>query len=313
MRFKEFVFERALAKKDLLGRAGADEHEIKRKQPRLDTFIKKIVSGQPFSTVDGKQVKVKNDPNIINAIKSRQIPDVLPIEPEGDVRFTKLVKTPEFGSEDPEFRLSKEKEALNSLDQQIKTLLNGKTFIPLVVGNMLVKAAGAVNTPGTPKSDFEIIDDKGNPVAWISHKDGSPADPKKFGQWSGITKFASHPEVISFAEGVAKNPPGKKQTALSRAIKDVDLQKKAVYGFNFGNDRFGRDNVTTVLQGPVKIIKNGRQYKLEALKEFKNGEDFPQEYTPVFTARYSSDRDDLGIHNTRIVIYPFAGRKIVGI
>lgn len=311
MRFREFFTERALKKVDLVGSSNSDEYEIERKKQRLDAFIDKIINGKPFPKVSGDPVVIKPEPELIKSIQSRQIPNELPIEPEGTTKLSSLLKTPEFGAEEKTKRLSHEIQALNSLDSQIKELLQGRSSIPLEVGNVTVQAAGARNTPGTPKSDFEIINDKGQPVAWISHK-ASP-NPTKFGQWSGVTKFANHAEVRAFAQAVSPNPPAKKQTAYSRAINDVDLQKKAVYGLNFGSNQFGINNVTSVFFGPIKIEKEVNKYKLTAAQELKNGDDFSPEYVPVLTARYSSDRNDLGIPHTRILIYPFGGRKITGI
>lgn len=293
---------------------GLSPAELK-KRDNLAIFVKKLANQDEFLTVDGKLVKVRPTKELIDMLKSGRFPSALPLEPEGTLPLGKLQKTAEFGGEDPGKRLDKEVKAMGSLAQQIEAAKQDAPFIMLKVGNTQVKAAGVRNTPGTPKSDFEIIDDQGKSVAWISHKDGSPAEPKKFGQWSGISKFLEHPDVKSFLQKFAKTYPQgfpKGATSASSPITDDELKMKAVYGFNFGSSQFSTNNVTTVLQGPPQLVQDKDMYRLTALKEWPNGTPFASgdPYEPIVIARYASDRQDAGFPHTRIVIYPAFGRKI---
>jgi len=306
MRLKEFtqtILEKGLSAAEL------------KKRNNLALFIRKLEDGQDFLTVDGKLVKFLPTEELIDQLRNGNIPTVLPLAPQGTLSLSKLQKTAEFGGEEPGKRLDKEIKAMGSLAQQIEFAKQDTPFILLKVGNVQVKAAGVRNTPGTPKSDFEIIDDQGKSVAWISHKDGNPAQPQKFGQWSGISKFLKHADVKSFLEKFgAMYPQGfiKGETSVSGPITDEHFKMQSVYGFNYGQDRFGINNVTTVLQGPPILTRNQDGYELTALRDWPNGTPFAagDPYEPIIIARYASDRQDAGFPHTRILIYPALGRKI---
>jgi hypothetical protein len=233
---------------------------------------------------------------------------------EALIKLTQLEKTADLGGEASGRRLDKETAALGSLQQQISELKGNKPYIHIDVGGIVVKAAGVVNVDGTPKSDFNLVDENDKPVAFISHKDGSPASPKKFGQWAGVSAFAEHPEVKNFVRKFLKQYPNgmpSGATALSYPINDFDLQMRAVYGKDFGGD-FGLNNVNCVIQGPPRLEKISKnKYKLSALLVLVNGEEMPDGYQPIFIARYFGNRNDLGIPNTRIVMYPKFGRKSI--
>jgi hypothetical protein len=315
MRAHEFlesiILEKGLAKVDLAG--SIKRGDVARKAPRLHMFLNKIINGENFLTTDGKHVKIRPEADVLDKIKVGNIPNDLPLYPEGTIKLSKLEKTPEFGGEDAEKRLAAERKAMTELGKLIEIVKEDRPYILLNVGGKIVHAATVANTPGTPKSDFEIYDENGKSVAWISHKDGSPANPKKFGQWAGVSHYISHPEVSDFVETIRKRfPEGmpKGTTAIHRQIVDNDLKMKAVYGSNVGSDIFGIHNVNTVLQGPMSIKQEGDHYILTALKEFINGSELPYEYTPILIARYTSDRNDQQIPHTRMSIYPLFGRKV---
>ena len=308
---ESIIFEKGLAKVDLAG--NIKRGDAARKAPRLNMFFTKIINGDNFLTTDGKHVKIRPEKDVLDNIKVGNIPNDLPLYPEGTIKLSKLEKTPEFGGEAVEKRLAAERKAMTELGRLIEVVKQDRPYILLNIGGKIIHAATVSNTPGFPKSDFEIYDENGKSVAWISHKDGSPANPKKFGQWAGVSHYISHPEVYDFVESVRKRfPEGmpKGSTAIFRQIVDNDLKMKAVYGSHVGSDVFGIHNVNTVLQGPISIKQDGDHYVLTALKEFKNSSELPYEYTPVLIARYTSDRNDQRIPHTRMSIYPLFGRKI---
>ena len=83
----------------------------------------------------------------------------------------------------------------------------------------------------------------------------------------------------------------------------------SVYGNNYGG-AFGRQNVTILLQGPVKLVKTGSIYTLSANHVHFNGESFDNtSYEPVLYARYG-DRSDAGVFRARIVIMSIEARKL---
>ena len=92
---------------------------------------------------------------------------------------------------------------------------------------------------------------------------------------------------------------------LDKEIKDENLKKKAVYGDDYkqGSRQYGRDNVQLVLQGPVKLVKKGSYYEIDANHTHENGEQMKGDYEPIFTAQYRSDRND-PIPHSRSSIWP---------
>ena len=92
---------------------------------------------------------------------------------------------------------------------------------------------------------------------------------------------------------------------LYRKIKDKTLQKKSIYGNQYGKP-LGRQNVSIVLQGPIKLSGG----KLTANHVLYNGQNIPGGYEPVLMAMYKGpDRNDAGVKKTRLSIYPIEGRK----
>jgi hypothetical protein len=306
---------------EFLPEAGLNRQQLM-KRKNLQIFMDKVKRGDSFLTTDGRQVVIdkkffQQEDFIEQLIKGEWPPrQPMPLVGGGMISFSRLQKTPEFGGKGSEDHLQKEIKAMGSLTQQLEALKQDSPSIKLKVGGYFVNAASVVNTPGTPKSDFHILDPEGNEVAWISHKDGSPASPKKFGQWGGLSRFwwsdDADTEVARFVRRVrAKFPDGmpKGQTAVMAPISDPHLQMMAVYGYKFGKKQFGRHNVTTVLQGPPQIVSDGKAWRLTALAEWPNGSRVTGEYTPVLCARYASDRNDCGIPHTRLTFYPLLGRK----
>jgi hypothetical protein len=156
---------------------------------------------------------------------------------------------------------SKEDAQLKSLQKQIENALSEDDVVDLKlkIGSVFYNVAGAATTPGTPKSDFHLLDSTGKSVVWISHKDGSR--PSDFQQWSGMSekterKIHDHPETRKFIEDVKKvtGTTMPKATTLSRLIRDPKLINMAVYGNNFDGP-FGIQNVTIMLQGAVKLVR----------------------------------------------------------
>jgi hypothetical protein len=324
--------EKALARSDLIAKPNADEKQVKKRLDRFALFSNKFMKRLPFKTTGDEEVKLKVTSDARSAISNGELPAMFDVaarrkvgteewiapanHEEAVIKLTQLEKTADLGGEASGKRLDKETKALESLQQQISELKGNKPYILIDVGGDVVKAAGVVNVEKTPKSDFNLVDVNNNPVAFISHKDGSPASPKKFGQWGGVSAFANHPEVKNFARRFLKQYPNgmpSGATSLSYPIKDPDLQMKAVYGKDFGGP-FGLNNVNCIIQGPPKLEKIGNnKYKLSGLLLLTNGEELPDGYQPIFIARYFGGRNDLGIPNTRILMYPKFGRKSIDI
>ena len=207
----------------------------------------------------------------------------------------------------------KESGQIGELESEIKKHLGDKPFINLVFGEKIVQASGIRKVENTPKADAEIIDPEGNPVAWISLKDGST--PKSFGQWSGASKFSKYPDVIKFVEDLkAFLPPEGMPNKITYGmeITDTILQAKACFGVDYKGPGgpFGINNVDLVLQGKTLTIKKGSEdtYFLSGAHTWLNGNTPSGEYDPVLTARFDK-RNDFGIRRCRITIFSTKGRN----
>ena len=225
-------------------------------------------------------------------------------------------KTPEFGGKGKGAGTAKEDYELNSLQKQIaaEKIRIGQQELNIKVGRTIYKVTDAESTPGTPKSDFHLIDATGKEVVWISHKVGSK--PSDVQQWGGISDrkepwIFSRPDTQKFIKDLKATwtdglPP---KHSYYRKIAEAEIKFKSVYGQNYGG-KYGPQNVTLLLQGPVKLVKSGRQYTLGANHVHLNGESFDDTpYEAVFAAIHKPDRSDAGVKGTRIVIMSITGRK----
>ena len=174
----------------------------------------------------------------------------------------------------------------------------------------------AASTVGTPKSDFHLIDIDGKETVWISHKDGKT--PKDFQQWGGLSEkkepvINKHKESQAFINDIkTKEYPNNdfpRATTLAREIEDHKLKNMSIYGNDFGK-QFGRQNVTLLLQGNIKLVQSVEHFVLESFHTHLNGEKMSPEFEPVFLAIYKGDRSDFGIKGVRVVIAPRGSRKI---
>ena len=210
---------------------------------------------------------------------------------------------------------AKEDAQLKSLQKQIEAALADDDVIEIRVkiAGKYYNVAGAETTPGTPKSDFHLLDSKGKEVVWISHKDGSRAS--HFQQWSGLSRskekdIHDHNETKKFVDDVKQNVGDEipRATTLSRQIVDKKLSNMAVYGNKFGGE-FQKNNVTIMLQGPVKLVKRKNFYELTSNHTAVNGEEMTNGYEPYFMAMYKGDRSNFGVKGARFAIQPKASRK----
>lgn len=211
---------------------------------------------------------------------------------------------------------AKEDAQLDSLQKQIQDELSKTDLmeLKLKIGNKYYAVAGAATTPGTPKSDFHLLNNKGIEVVWISHKDGSKA--KDFQQWGGMSaraepEIAKHEETQKFIDDVKKEFGGvmPRATTVARPVKDKNLMGMSVYGNKYKSGKLGRQNVSILLQGPVKLVKSKNYYELQSNHTSINGDIMTGDYAPVFMAIYKGDRNNFGVKGARFAIQPKASRK----
>lgn len=287
-----------------------------RKRNNLDVFIQKLANSEPFVPAGQTEptLVLVADEETLEQLRQGQIATVYQDTTGRTVRLSDLEKTAEFGGKGTGFGTRKEDAELASLQAQLANLKGDNPTIQLRVGDRSVDVADVVSTPGTPKSDFHFVDDQGNSVAWVSHKDGSAAT--HFGQWGGMSDremlpvYNANPqvkqEVLQFIQdikGIVGDvmPPA---TTIARPASEL-FQMISIYGNSYGGPR-GEQNVDVVLQGPV-TISNGQ---LVAPIMHSNGDAMKGAYEPAMMAMYKGDRSNFGIKGARFSMYPIGGRKV---
>lgn len=294
--------------------------ELRKYEWRAEVFVKKLQEKTPFELKNGKKVTAKLQRGVKDILlkgTKQQVENLVFSDGKGNTfKVSDVVKNKEFGGKGAGSGTAKEDAALSDLRKQILEAKKkiGKAVIPIRVGNKTYQVFDVVSTPGTPKSDFHLVDIDGKEIVWISHKDGKTE--KDFQQWGGMSQRAeplifSHKESQKFIQDMLglfpKGIPA--ATTVARNIKSKELKMMSVYGNEYGK-KYSRQNVSLMLQGKVSLNKKGSVYVIEAYHTHLNGEDMTGGYEPVFMAIYKGDRSDMGIKGARVVIAPFGCRKI---
>ena len=219
-----------------------------------------------------------------------------------EYKLEDIVKTADFGGKVKGFSTKHETSALNEFDALIKNILqeNNLEFINIKVGNDIYEnIIGAVNQPGVPKSDFNLINSDNQPIVFISHKMGGGA--KSFARWGGFT-FAfkeENEEVMQFVKNISEKINGKifeRNASFAQKINDPKLKNRIVFGKNFGGN-FDKNNVQIVIQGKVTLTPENNIYVLSGENAWLSGQTPEGEFEPVLEAHYRGDFTSLGFKN----------------
>jgi hypothetical protein len=216
--------------------------------------------------------------------------------------------------------------AMSDISEQIANILNDpettEDYFIVELGGKEYKVNGVSTTEGSPKSDFSLDYNK-EPEIFISHKDGNT--PKNFQQYGGLTKksgeqISSHPEVEKFVNEVKTRFPNglSSRQHYFKEIEDNNLKLMSIYGSDYGSEKFGRNNVSVVLQGRVVFVKKpgkDNTYELSANKIMPSGT-LPEKespYDPMLFVRFSESRPgNYDVKNGRFMVVPrgFIASKI---
>ena len=287
----------------------------KRGGARVQVFLDKIKDGEEFLTKKGP---VKIDKRQLDNLKvvfpKSGFSATLKASPK-DVKYPQdFYKTPEFGGKGVGFGTAAEDRELAKLRTAIEDAMikAGVSILPMTVGGRKVDVVGVQSTPGTPKSDFHLVDPEGNEVAWISHKDGSK--PTDFQQYGGLSNrvFTPNEEVKKFMNDLkAKYPDGMKRgESAYRTCKDTNVIQMSVWGVDYGGKR-GRNNVDEFHQGPMRIEKQSGRFVIKS-NHYDNNGTIPKDrgYEAIYYARYTGDRGaragGVFVDNVRVGVFPKA-------
>jgi hypothetical protein len=161
------------------------------------------------------------------------------------------------------------------------------------------------------------LDDKGKPVAFISHKAGSTA--KHYQQYGGLsdkalpTKYRNNKDIKQFMQDVAKERPDglKSGDSFYRPIRDKNLIAMMMYGPEYGKgptisnvDEFHLGNM--ILKG-----KGEGPYTITSNHKGTNGEIPKGQFEAVLFIRFQARRGDARsagetVKNARVGVFPIA-------
>lgn len=309
-----------------LNEGALEVSKLKNRPERRKVIIDKVWDKSPFTLIDGSEILVdfiiidnkkysaSNTEDKEQALKALETVSKLSFEGKVNdktiiVPGSKIQKTKELGGKEKGATTAIEAAAMVNLN----TVLEELGPINIKIGDNVYKnIVGAKNTPGTPKSDFELFDENGKSLIFISHKDCCTA--KDFQQYGGLSYFKNNPEVQSFVQDVKEKLGGDQMIrggGFKRKVEDKELGLKSIYGIDYGSSTFGKNNVQIVSQGEIKVISIDESNNLWTIKsshDVLNGT-YPSEgYTPYYMATFRSDRNDLGIKQARLGVYPVATR-----
>jgi hypothetical protein len=325
--------------------------ELFKRSDRIPTFAEKVWEQSFFVTADKKHFYVneiivtdkknathkfseknkKDKDNFLKAVSLRfNIKDIrisgsfdtYHPSPKVTLSVGKLAKTSEFGGQfgKESSPLSAENSYLQKAQKHLQDLIE-KENGPIRFGDRYV--SGIVKVPGTPKADFALIDELGNPFFWISHKAGSSY--RDFQQWSGMSHLAWTKTVQQFVKDLENIYPNKvfpPKTSVARKMINTDFVLfKSVFGkeFNFGKTKYGKSHCQCVIVGDILFQKEGSIYRISprcimiANPNWEKQSPYllnDQNWRPALMAIYKGDRSDFGFKGARFSIYPAGGRTV---
>lgn len=304
--------------------------DLRKDQQRPLNFINKVKDGNPFITVNNGEVVI--DKKQLAAIKGFMTADQNKFPAKGSTLIVKtnkgnltvpkdFLKSGEFGGKGQGSGVAAETLAMNDFNDKLNKILQtqGVKEIKIKINGRTIKCAAMVKTEGKyqgrdPKSDMTLVDGKGNPQAYISHKAGKSA--KDYQQYGGLSyrQYESNQDIKKFMNDVLGQRPGGLQSGDSfyRVVKDKKLVADAMYGPEFSSGRPGVSNVDEFHLGFMNLKGKGSgPYTIESIHKGTNGEMPEGDYQAIFFIRFQDRRGaaragGVTVPNARVGIFPMA-------
>ena len=307
--------------------------DLRKDENRVLMFLKKIKEGEEFATTTFGNVTIHKDQyNFVEffmTVDNGKFPktgtNIKVKTNRGELTVPKdFLKTGEFGGKGAGSGVAAETLAMNYFNENLNKLLQkeGISYINLRINNRNVHCAAMVKTEGKyqgrePKSDMTIINEKGEPVAFISHKAGSSA--KDYQQYGGLSypQYQSNSDIKNFMNSVKAVAPDGLSSGQSffRPVKDQKLIREAMYGPEYGRGP-GISNVDEFHLGNMNLRGSGSgPYTIVSNHKGTNGDIPTGDFEAVFFIRFQARRGDakaggVVVQNARVGIFPKA--KISG-
>lgn len=297
---------------------------------RWSVFLDKMNSGSPFRLTNGDDVVIPIEGNaeLVAALEAgNEIAyamafkaGVLTSDPDVVLDNPKLLaKTKEFGGIGAGGGLRAETRQAGEISAAITAAVEengGPIDIWIGTGgsNAQGVARGVVGinqVKSRKKADVELVDGEGSVVAQISLKAASSAEGMN--QWGGVSAYLDDPAVAEFAadlqEWVAANGPIPSGRVVVRAI---DPSSQLALTSTWGGTPPNMLDLIIASSAPIALVADQQGvYEFMADYVWYSPEPIDDpEWAPTLTAR-PGDRNDLGIPNTRVGVFP-AGYRNVG-
>lgn len=295
------------------------------REGRAETIITKIQDSDPFLLMNGKTAIFKKNTNQIKAIRKaiedRDNSVLNSMEFKGTdgktYKLNQIAKSVEFGGKGAGSGTRAEDAALSAFKKDLNSVFEKETvpFIYLKIGKRTEKVASIESTPGTPKSDFHMMDENGNEVFWISHKKGSKAND--FQQYGGMTELKNEnsKDMQAFVDSINKElqeigatDKFPMKTAFARPVKDKNIQLKTLFGKEFkSGGASSRQNIDVLYQGPMKLKKIGNKSNFPLYTITSNHTELHNtvpkgDYEPWYYVRPEQAKKQFGIPGARFFI-----------
>lgn len=284
---------------------------------RAKLIVKKIEEGLPFILTNGKEAIIKKDNALLFAFneayksKNSRVLNAIVFKDKMGKKYTlkDFAKSAEFGGRGAGSGTRGEDAALSDLQNKLASILQqeGVPYIKLKIGNRTSNVSAIESTPGTPKSDFHFLDEKGNECFWISHKVGSTA--KDFQQYGGMIELENMSGVQDFVEAVKDYMNGQDalppKLSFGRKVTDRNIILKSLFGKDYKpGPANSRQNIDVLFQGEMNFTKIGSVYTIKSNHTVLRGEIPKGDYEPWYFVRQSKDRTQFGIRAARFFIVP---------
>lgn len=276
---------------------------------RATKIAQKIESGEPFELVSGEQKILhftKDDYTNLFLNKELELLKKIAGTKVNSFPFFKddegkqygigdLIKTQDFGGKGFVVGVHIEDREVETLTKQFEEL----GPVNIKIGDKIYKNISKIEKPrANPKADFTLFDSDGKPQIYISHKDAGG-----FQQYSGVSVFAKHPEVVSFVDKVKELTGGELQSknSFQRNIEDEELKRKAMYGYE---NEFGVNKVQIICQGEMKLVQEGDNYIIKSQYQLIYPEVPTDKYNPKLAVTFRRGLNQQNVKNARFGIYP---------
>ena len=301
---KEIILE---SRSKTLTRTVRDELVAKDKRldpsPKVNRIYAPDVSEKDFKSIikstypeiDISDIKVVGAKKLEEGAQSSQFPTFIFRVDNQDVSIV-LAKGEQRGSKI-------ESREVASVQQQIDELGEGEGITIKAAGKTYEGITKIEKVRGNKKADFQLSN-SGGPVVFVQHK--SP----KAQQMAGIARppYSEFGEVKSFVEYVrdSTNDEGEITKPIVKEIVDESLKRLAVYSTLDAN--FNVDAVQIYCVGNIKLVEIRRGLGIYRIEGSTDTFRYPEVPTgnnePVLGATYRLGRNQAGVKNVRMGIYP---------